>query len=226
MFNMERVGKKITELRKTHNMTQMELADKMGISFQAVSNWERGNSMPDISKLPELALMFDVSIDELLGEKSKLFESIVYDKTQEYLNENEITAEELIGIAPLIRTEQADEIVKVIEPKLDYSEIMCIVPFLSEDVTNQLFMKCMEQGDEPHSFYPFVSEECLQKAARIAFETKGLTAITTMAPFLDTDFLTEIAKDAIEQDGLKSIQNIAPFVDGDLLSQYIKDKYL
>lgn len=55
MFTMNSVGAKISELRKKHNMTQMELADKMNISFQAVSNWKRGNSMPDIGKLPELA---------------------------------------------------------------------------------------------------------------------------------------------------------------------------
>ena len=48
-------------------MTQMQLADALGISFQAVSNWERGNSMPDISKLPELAELFGCSIEELLG---------------------------------------------------------------------------------------------------------------------------------------------------------------
>lgn len=45
---MQKVGRKIVELRKKNNMTQTELADKMNISFQAVSNWERGNSMPDI----------------------------------------------------------------------------------------------------------------------------------------------------------------------------------
>ena len=61
MFNMQKIGKKISELRKRRNMTQMELADQMGISFQAVSNWERGNSMPDISKLPELAELLSVS---------------------------------------------------------------------------------------------------------------------------------------------------------------------
>lgn len=44
MLNMERVGRKISELRRERNMTQMELADQMGISFQAVSNWERGVS--------------------------------------------------------------------------------------------------------------------------------------------------------------------------------------
>lgn len=52
MFNMKQVGKKILMLRKAQNMTQTELADRMDVSFQAVSNWERGNSMPDISKLP------------------------------------------------------------------------------------------------------------------------------------------------------------------------------
>lgn len=45
MFTMTSVGAKISELRKKHNMTQMELADKMNISFQAVSNWERGVSL-------------------------------------------------------------------------------------------------------------------------------------------------------------------------------------
>ena len=44
MFIMNSVGAKISELRKKRNMTQMELADKMNISFQAVSNWERGVS--------------------------------------------------------------------------------------------------------------------------------------------------------------------------------------
>ena len=61
MFDMKQIGKKITDLRKANNMTQMELADKLGISFQAVSNWERGNTMPDISKLPELAEIFQIS---------------------------------------------------------------------------------------------------------------------------------------------------------------------
>ena len=48
-------------------MTQFELADRLGISYQAVSNWERGNSMPDIAKLPELAEIFGVTVDEILG---------------------------------------------------------------------------------------------------------------------------------------------------------------
>ena len=45
MFDMTKIGRNIAELRKERNMTQMELADKMEISFQAVSNWERGVSL-------------------------------------------------------------------------------------------------------------------------------------------------------------------------------------
>ena len=84
MFDMQKIGKKIVSLRKQKNMTQMELADRMGISFQAVSNWERGNSMPDISKLPELAEIFGVSLDELLGEKSSLVEAAVENRLEEW----------------------------------------------------------------------------------------------------------------------------------------------
>ena len=47
MLNTQEIGKKIAELRKKHNMTQMELADEMEVSYQAISNWERGNSMPE-----------------------------------------------------------------------------------------------------------------------------------------------------------------------------------
>ena len=43
-FDMHRIGQTITSLRREHNMTQMQLADEMGVSFQAVSKWERGVS--------------------------------------------------------------------------------------------------------------------------------------------------------------------------------------
>ena len=88
MFNMENIGLKISELRKSKDMTQMELADKMNISFQAVSNWERGNSMPDISKLPELAEIFGVSVDDIIGKKRALLDSIVTGNIKEHISDN------------------------------------------------------------------------------------------------------------------------------------------
>ena len=69
MFSMIETGRRIGRLRKNNNMTQMELADLMGVSYQAVSCWERGVSMPDISKLPELAKIFNVKIDDLFNQE-------------------------------------------------------------------------------------------------------------------------------------------------------------
>ena len=108
MFNMKQVGKKIVSLRKSRNMTQTELADKMGVSFQAVSNWERGNSMPDISKLPQLAALFDCTVDELLDGRVELIHSAMEDGIQEYVERNEVSKEELEAAVPILKPEQVE----------------------------------------------------------------------------------------------------------------------
>ena len=58
---------KIKSLRKKINLTQEELAERLGVSFQAVSKWETGGALPDITLFPKLANFFDVTTDELLG---------------------------------------------------------------------------------------------------------------------------------------------------------------
>ena len=56
---------RLSELRKAKNITQGELAEIVGTSFQTISKWENGITMPDITVLPVLAAFFEVSIDEL-----------------------------------------------------------------------------------------------------------------------------------------------------------------
>lgn len=64
LFDIKKAGKRIVELRKESKITQMVLADLLGVSFQAISNWERDETMPNISKLPELSRMqYEVHID-------------------------------------------------------------------------------------------------------------------------------------------------------------------
>ena len=65
------LGKKISELRKEKGITQEELAERLGVSPQAVSKWENDLSCPDIMLLPELAKLFDVAIDELFSVTPK-----------------------------------------------------------------------------------------------------------------------------------------------------------
>ena len=65
------IGKIISELRKERGWTQVELASKLGVSDKAVSKWENGGGFPDITQLPVLASIFNVSIDYLMTGKKE-----------------------------------------------------------------------------------------------------------------------------------------------------------
>ena len=65
------LGDKIKELRKSKGITQEQLADMLVVSSQAVSKWETGVANPDLALIPDLAKLFEVSTDELLGVDSK-----------------------------------------------------------------------------------------------------------------------------------------------------------
>ena len=65
-MNLE-MGRVIRRMRAEHAVTQEELAEFLGISFQAVSKWETGTTLPDITLLPKLAAFFGVRIDELFS---------------------------------------------------------------------------------------------------------------------------------------------------------------
>lgn len=66
---MGKINLKIAELRKQRHIGQQELAEILGVTYQSVSKWETGVTMPDIALLPEIAEYFHVSVDELLGLK-------------------------------------------------------------------------------------------------------------------------------------------------------------
>ena len=70
-MDINKVGNQIAVLRKNKGLTQAELGDRTGVSFQAVSKWERGESLPDTAVLPDLAAVLGASIDFILsgGEK-------------------------------------------------------------------------------------------------------------------------------------------------------------
>ncbi len=82
-MNQEKIGKFISKLRKDKKMTQQELADKIGVTDRAISNWENGRRLPEYSILKILCKELGVTINELLsGEKLKK------EEYQEKLEEN------------------------------------------------------------------------------------------------------------------------------------------
>ena len=82
-MNQEKIGKFIAECRKNKNMTQTELAEKLGVTDKSIGNWENGRNMPDLSLFKTLCEILGITINDLLsGEK------ISKDKYQEKFEEN------------------------------------------------------------------------------------------------------------------------------------------
>lgn len=80
---MINIGENIRRLRRERGLTQETLAEFLGVTFQSVSKWERGDSYPDISLLPSIASFFGVTADEVLGIHDKEKEK----KIREYIDE-------------------------------------------------------------------------------------------------------------------------------------------
>ena len=249
MFHMKNIGFKISELRKKNNMTQMELADKMNISFQAVSNWERGNSMPDISKLPELAKIFGVSVDEIIGTKSPLLDSIVNGRMEKYIADNGLTKDEIKEIAPIIKPSQAKHIFENIKDAADIKGIEDLLPFLKlaemfGDSVDESIGKSSSVPDgtengrrkedsenakdaanirELEDLLPFLDQETIDDIAR-KFIAEG-KSIDDIAMFVSRDIVNELAIAAYETKGMDAIEDIAPFVSRDVLKQIAEKEY-
>ena len=66
--NSVETGARIAALRKERGMTQRDLAQPVGVSDKAVSKWERGECFPDVTLFPRLAALFEVDLEELMGQ--------------------------------------------------------------------------------------------------------------------------------------------------------------
>lgn len=71
------IGNKILELRKKKNLSQENLAEQLNVTRQTISKWELGETAPDIKQAKELSKIFDISLDELVGNKKR---DIQYEK--------------------------------------------------------------------------------------------------------------------------------------------------
>lgn len=80
MLDSVKIGGFISGKRKELGMTQQQLADRLNISFQAVSKWENGSTFPNVELLPELSKVMEVTVDELLAGCEKDGEELSYSK--------------------------------------------------------------------------------------------------------------------------------------------------
>lgn len=74
MIDAARVGRQIADLRKVKGLTQSQLGERLNISFQAVSKWERGETLPDVGILLDLAKVLETTVDHILNGGQRMME--------------------------------------------------------------------------------------------------------------------------------------------------------
>lgn len=240
MFDTIAVGKRIAEFRKQKNLTQTELSDAMGVSFQAVSNWERGNSMPDISKLAELTEILGTSIDELLGKKNSAVEKLAkYQKADIEDFKTEEIAEAAEITKPRILEQMAEKSdVEKITPLLPFlsesfvgklaageykagRDIKDLVPFLNEDDVDGFLLQAVSGGQtDIEQFLHFASGKTLAKLAT-EYKESGRD-FSVFLPYLDEDDVKAFALEVFEAEGLKAMGAFLPFMNEEDVDELAK----
>lgn len=163
MFSVQKFGAYLSGLRKAADMTQSDLADKIGLTRQAISKYENGDSFPDITILSQLAEVLGVSLDILFGGG----EATEGEKQLLKLGQDTLSAggtiQELVNIAPLMRPSTLDKVAQGLAGHgIDISDLVALAKYMnSESVDRLLSSATFKKLDEDmlSHFIPFLGEE-------------------------------------------------------------------
>ncbi|HEY8365334.1 MAG TPA: helix-turn-helix transcriptional regulator, partial [Haloplasmataceae bacterium] len=227
MFDPIKIAAFINKLRKEKDMTQLELAELLKVTPQAVSKWERGEALPDISLLPELAKIFDVTIDSIIN--GEIREQNVIDKAlneisighldnvTNLLNSKVLKPNDLVTISPLLKTSVVDKVIAESDENLyTIEDIIALAPFASVDLLYNLLAK-FEKLDITQfvKLVPFLNFSTIESAfKKVDYQNITKEQIISLAPFLNLHDFNEIVEKNL--DLLKeasTIIKIAPFTN-------------
>ena len=147
MFDADLFCANLSTLRRNADMTQSELADKLNLTRQAISRYEKGDSFPDISILVKIAEIFNLSIDELIGAGSptdgeqELLKSAALGKD---LRSCRCNIHELENIAPLLKPSVLDRAIQGFASQgIDISNLASLFSYMSD----RGFWELLESSD-------------------------------------------------------------------------------
>ena len=216
MADMQEIGRRIAALRKAKNLTQAELAEQLSVSYQAVSNWERGESMPDIFKLPTLAAVLSTSVDALLTGETAAEESNAAETggADAALWET-VPADGLSGL-----DSQLKRLKEELKPLKSLECLKSLGPLQGEETLDAAVRQAAERDsfslDELEDLAPLLEKETLDAAVKLAAERDGfsLCELEDLAPFLGREALDAAVRQAAERDGfsLDELEDLAPFL--------------
>ena len=216
MFDVAKIAKHIRELRISKNMTQKNLADELGVSYQAVSNWERGNSMPDISKLEDLSRIFSCTIDELLGA-SRETEVVKQVVRKEH---HDLKLKDVALVSPMLDPEQSERLATDIgigEDGAGLPDLIVLAPYLSEDVIFGMLEQCpakvnLCKSSDMARLVPYLGEDSMNELAELVIKAENWKVLAAIAPFVSHWTLRKAAAVMVEKGHLKELESIAPYM--------------
>ena len=137
MFNINDVSRMLREARIQKNLTQNALADQMGVTYQAVSNWERDTSVPDISNLARLCEILELDLYKLVGasQSQELTEELL--ASPDRLDSAPVDA--IAAIAPMLPPRELEELVRAKKADIrNLSTLMQIAPFIDAALAEEI----------------------------------------------------------------------------------------
>ena len=214
MFNTMDVARRIRGARIAKDMTQTALADEMGVSYQAVSNWERGNSLPDIGKLPDLCRILGLTLPELLGDREET------ETLQLVMAKETVPPEQLAKVAPVMPPEQVRTNLRRSEEEgadCDIRSILDLAPYLDEKDLDELALRAApERMQDVIDLAPYLSDDGLDAVAEKQVE-KGSCSIddlTKLAPYLSDEGLNRLSVKLVKAENcpMDDLLELAPYL--------------
>ena len=195
----------------------MNVADSLGVSYQAVSNWERGKTMPDIGKLGELSNLMEISIEDMLGHTpdSNTVRKLL--GASDYTDAN-VTLSEVTDVVPILPPAMTEELVSYAEKTqaISIHQLTGLALFLSEQTVNRLALKATAGSiKELTMIAPFVSREVLENMTD-GLHAESIKDLSGIAPFVSREVLENMA-DGLHAESIQELTMIAPFVSREVL---------
>ena len=137
MLDNKVVGENIVRMRKQCKLTQQELADKLFVTVQAVSGWERGQFLPSVDNLVDLSKVLKCNLTDILDEE-KLSKCV----DEKIATSPAVDIALLIGLAPFIDGKQLEKMSDCVCGEFDAYMLCSLAPFVSADCLYNLLLRC------------------------------------------------------------------------------------
>ena len=223
MIDHIQVGKRICAMRLGRGLTQQQLATMLGVSHQAVSRWESGQTLPDISTMLELTRFFGISVEELI--EGQQLQPEQEEEAQQTMEVKDMNIQQLVQMAPFMSKEAVEEIALAIPGEMSAAEMVKIAPFMRTEAVEKLIETHRPDldWDSLRKLAPFMGRDAVDRLAR-SIASGETTVKPAVDPFNKTmndigkvfdDFGREVGKtfDGIGREVGKTFDEIGKGVD-------------